>query len=275
MDNTPNPIRHMLMRPQPRSNGSPCYQFRECARIVVLRLVWLCAVFQLLMTAPQLGIGAGPTRDKEGEEPLRDHLESQGYTCIPLSRLKAGYLVATVRVRALRPRSHLESYFYAPDRVLSDALKPEEATFCLLVDSGSPNSYFDLDRTKSLQILWIPTSIAAYDYCRVEWIRLGPIDSGEIGVYSDDLSDTNSVLADYGDPPVDGLLGGDILNLSSAVIDYENAHLFVKPKADRQSPPGLLQNVDAGSGARSISAKRDITPPSFHGRRFRFRRSVH
>lgn len=267
--------RMVIHRSQLASNSPRGHQLREHMRIAALRLVWMCAVFQLLITAPQRGIGAGPTRAKDGEAPLRDHLESQGYTCIPLSRLKAGYLVATVRVRALRPRSHLENFFYAPDRVLSDALKPEEATFCLIVDSGSPDTYFDLDRTKSLQILWIPTSVTAHDYCRVEWVRLGPIDSGEVGIYSDDLSATNSILADYGDPPVDGLLGGDLLNLSSAVIDYANARLFVKRKADRQEPPGLLQDLDAGNGARSISAKKDNAPPSFHDRRLRFRRSVH
>jgi predicted aspartyl protease len=143
---------------------------------------------------------------------LRESLEKQGFAAIELEKLRSGYYVAPVKVggRTLR----------------------------LIVDTGAPNTYFDVDRSKSLGLEWAarpgadPAQMApGNSICVVDSIEIGAIKTSRVVVGSIDESQSNTLLKIYGDAPLDGLLGTDVLEAHSAFIDLASRTLFLHPVA--------------------------------------------
>jgi hypothetical protein len=137
-------------------------------------------------------------------------LEKQGFACVELERLRAGYLVASVLI--------------------------SERKFVLILDTGAPNTHFDPVRTKALELSWRRSNDEdatrlswKSESCEVNVLEIGRVKTGRLVIWSHDVSDINTILKRYGDSPVDGVLGGDVLEAHAAVIDYTNRRLFLKP----------------------------------------------
>jgi hypothetical protein len=193
--------------------------------------VWCLAVVLIAIWAPS------PDRAESSSEEraldLRPMLEKQGYAYIELERLRAGYLVASVHI--------------------------SEHKLVFLLDTGAPNTHFDPVRTKALDLNWRRFNDEATakvgqatESCEVNGLEIGKVKTGRLVIWSHDESEFNSILKQYGDSPVDGILGGDVLEAHAAVIDYTNRRLFLKmPKmakgdGTRIGGPGpSLQELEA------------------------------
>jgi Aspartyl protease len=148
---------------------------------------------------------------------LRAVLESRGYARTPLLRMNSGYLSARVRVNG--------------------------KWLNLILDTGSPKTCLDQERTNHLGLTWrsitklgrtegkegreakignAPSSVAA-----INSFELGPTHLDVKRVYDHDVTNANRILAHWGDLPIDGLIGADMLEHTHAIIDYDNFNLFV------------------------------------------------
>jgi hypothetical protein len=134
-------------------------------------------------------------------------LEKHGYTCVEFQKLRSGYLGIPVEV---------------------DGNK-----LMLILDTGAPQTYLDPSRTSAFN--WSVASIGPFlrvggpiNFCEVGSISIGQLSLGGARIYAHDLTDLNPVLAQYGEPAIDGLLGGDILGAYSAVVDYARHRVFFK-----------------------------------------------
>ncbi|QEH37756.1 hypothetical protein OJF2_63470 [Aquisphaera giovannonii] len=142
---------------------------------------------------------------------LRRFLESQGYKRIPLRRMASGYLTTGAK------------------------LNGKELT--LVIDTGAPNTHLDRERTRELGLKWMErgdgkaagsdqgTAVAVVQAIEVGQARSGPI---RIGIHS--MAETNRAVQPYGDGPVDGVLGADVLDPAWAVIDYRKCELYLRDR---------------------------------------------
>jgi len=110
----------------------------------------------------------------------------------------------------------------------------------LMVDTGAPDSSLDKKRTEGLGLKWRKyggkngrvSTDPTFDYCDVSSIQVGPFRSGKVRVASDDLTKVNTWIIFGGDPPIDGLLGADVLGQAHAVIDYGSHALYLKSRRE-------------------------------------------
>jgi hypothetical protein len=69
--------------------------------------------------------------------------------------------------------------------------------------------------------------------CRVDSLTVGNVQLGGLRVCEHDMTEVNNAIELYGDPPFDGIIGGDVLRDSLAVIDYKDYALYLfSRKAD-------------------------------------------
>jgi hypothetical protein len=142
--------------------------------------------------------------------PAREALERQGYTRVRIERSISGYLMIKAKIN---------------DKALN-----------LVLDTGTTSTRLDEVRTRSLGLQWQDdpsdaqkaesTKLTAHAVVRS--IELGPFRSEALRVGQYDFSITNQVLAKhYSDPPLDGALGGDLLERHSAILDYRTLDLYL------------------------------------------------
>jgi hypothetical protein len=145
---------------------------------------------------------------------LAETMERKGYVPIELVKMRTGYLGVKIKVG--------------------------ERTLNMLLDTGAPNTHFDPERTKALELAWRHFDEAAFGpgwgkigYGELPGMKIGAVDVGAVSVRSQDKSKLNEQLVAYGDAPIDGLLGADVLEPHEAVIDYATRTLYLRPIAKR------------------------------------------
>lgn len=106
-----------------------------------------------------------------------------------------------------------------------------------IVDTGASNTCVGLDRTDHFGMASEGSEIKAAGAGSAELetavsagnrLMLGTWERAGLQMVLIDLSHVNQALANHQAPPVDGILGADVLRLGRAVIDYEKNRLFLK-----------------------------------------------
>jgi hypothetical protein len=148
----------------------------------------------------------------EEVDELGSLMKLQGYSCITLERLRSGFLTAQVIA--------------------------EEKKLRLVLDTGASGTWLDAERTSAMNLKWSKVPGGAPSENDPDWApspqaEVGGFDFGafktgpmRVGTYR--VSALNEHLALYGDPLVDGVLGGDILSAYSARIDYPGRRLYLR-----------------------------------------------
>lgn len=135
---------------------------------------------------------------------IENILKKRGYVCVPLDRFKGGYLGVEVGI--------------------------EGRKVYLILDTGSPVTHLDLERTKHLQLKWHRWygSEDARSFCHVSKLEVGGLEVSGVLVAGHDESETNRILKQNMDREIDGEFGSDILVKLSAVIDYSTFELYLR-----------------------------------------------
>jgi hypothetical protein len=112
--------------------------------------------------------------------------------------------------------------------------------FLLLLDTGAPNTHVDPARTKSLDLPWRYLDEAVFGpgwgkigYAELAGMKIGAVEIRPFHVRTKDETQLNALLVTYGDAPIDGILGADVLEPHAAVIDYPSRTLFLRPTEKR------------------------------------------
>jgi hypothetical protein len=141
---------------------------------------------------------------------LAETLERKGYVAIELEKMRTGYFGVRVKVG--------------------------DKKFQMLLDTGAPNTHADPERTKSLGLPWRYLDEAVFGpgwgkmgYAELVGMKIGSIEVRPLSVRTKDETQLNALLATYGDLPIDGILGADVLDPHAAVIDYASRTLFLRP----------------------------------------------
>ena len=141
---------------------------------------------------------------------LAETLERKGYIAIELEKMRTGYFGVRVKVG--------------------------DKKFLMLLDTGAPNTHADPERTKALDLPWRHLDEAVFGpgwgkmgYAELAGMKIGGIDVRPFSVRTKDETQFNVLLAAYGDLPIDGILGADVLEPHGAVIDYPSRTLFLRP----------------------------------------------
>ena len=142
---------------------------------------------------------------------LVEFMAENGYTRIPLSRSGVGH-------------------FHTDGMLNGRALS-------VLVDTGAGGTVFSLEiaREMGLALTRLPmfgggAGAAQLDVYRIEGasFRLGSFAPKSGGLLALDLSHVNRATALRGSGPIDAVLGADVLEAHSAVIDYGSSSLYLK-----------------------------------------------
>jgi len=179
-------------------------------------LLVACCGWVLAQRRPSTGTEGGqpPNHDvKPGDaEELERLFKARGYSEIPLDRLRSGYLAVRVTAAGSKLR--------------------------LILDTGAPVTCLDPERTKAINLKWhklrasLPERDPEWDTskeCELDGLDFGAFKTGPVRAGEHRVAAVNQWLAVYRDPPVDGVLGGDVLTACSAWIDYPGRRLFLRP----------------------------------------------
>jgi hypothetical protein len=140
---------------------------------------------------------------------LRSILEREGYTRVLVNRLGSGYLTVAARFDGMElslildtgaPRTRLDWKRLQRRREISHK-PPEDEKSESIVMSGS-----------------VPPGSLEFTGFRTRELHIGNSDLGEVNARN---------AQEHGDPPVDGLLGADVLEAHLAVIDYWHRELYL------------------------------------------------
>ena len=141
----------------------------------------------------------------------RAALEREGFVRVKLNRMASGHL----RLAARFDRKEIS----------------------LVLDTGSSRTEFDSERLATLG-LGLPTLVPRGDTNEftdsvasgfVGYLELGSIQTRELQIGICDLRERNRILLEhYGEPPVDGILGADVLEPHMAVIDYKVYEVYLR-----------------------------------------------
>jgi hypothetical protein len=143
---------------------------------------------------------------------LVEFLERNGYTRVPLTRSGIGHF-------------HTDGTLDA--RAVS-----------VLVDTGAGSTVFSLDiaREMGLELSKLDmygggAGAAQLDVYRIERasFRLGDLTPKTAALLAMDLTHVNQAAALRDSGPIDAVLGADVLDAHSAVIDYGSSSLYLKP----------------------------------------------
>lgn len=142
---------------------------------------------------------------------LVSFLDQHGYHRIPLSRSGVG---------------HFHTAGFLNDRPIS-----------VLIDTGAASTVFSLDLGRDMDLPMTKLSMfgggAGAAQLEIHQIRdarfvIGDISPRVRALLAMDLSHVNQALALKGSSPVDAILGVDVLEAHSAVIDYGSSSLYLK-----------------------------------------------
>ena len=105
----------------------------------------------------------------------------------------------------------------------------------LILDTGAPYSCLDRKRTAHLKLEWrnvvSPESSLKPDgtprsFAFLELIEVGTYRASTV-MHEFDLAEINRNFSACGEPPADGLLGGDILESAAAIVNYRSCELVL------------------------------------------------
>jgi predicted aspartyl protease len=133
-------------------------------------------------------------------------LEKAGYIRVQAKRLTSGYIAVPVTCG--------------------------KAKLSLVLDTGAAVSTLDRARTKAMSLEWKPAGPMMPDlsYCWTDGFEFGSFKTEKVAVLNCKLDDVNAHVTRAGEPPIDGMLGIDVLKQHSAVIDFAGARFFLLPK---------------------------------------------
>ena len=168
------------------------------------------------MAAPELTEPGAIRRVQIGRQArvsLRSMLERIGYTRVSLKRTSFGLLVASAKF--------------------------EGVNLSLALDTGSPQTKFD-QRTVEALGLSMPTLPRATGTNQRDdsssqtlfgSLELESFKTHELHVGMYDLSERNRQITErFGEPPIDGLLGQDVIDAHLAIVDYVDCNLFLRAR---------------------------------------------
>lgn len=121
----------------------------------------------------------------------------------------------------------------------------------LIVDTGAPQTHLDRDRTERLGLVWKKrdreNGKGSTDedvwYTMIASLNVGRFKNSNLRIGSHDVADVNSVREYYGDAPVDGVLGADVLDQGLSIIDYRTHSLYLLNRNHRR-----LRTISDGEG---------------------------
>jgi hypothetical protein len=115
----------------------------------------------------------------------------------------------------------------------------------LVLDTAAPGTHLDVRRTgrNPLKLRWIKLPALNGDaeqdplnmICELQSFRIGSLLLPTYTVRGYDLTEINRRIEAYGDPPVDGVLGADLLAKHQAVLDYSTLSMFLKKDIGKSS----------------------------------------
>jgi hypothetical protein len=120
----------------------------------------------------------------------------------------------------------------------------------LIVDTGAPITHLDRERVAGSALRWDAhyndlENLRVVRTAQVDAIEIGAFSVGRLRVGEHSLCDVNRVRRSRLDPPVDGLLGADVLGSCGAIIDYSSECIFLvhRDSPDGKKAAGGLQGV--------------------------------
>jgi predicted aspartyl protease len=145
---------------------------------------------------------------------LQDSLEKLGYTRVKLKRSFTRYITVDGRVNGREAK--------------------------LIVDTGAPITHLDRERVADSELRWDGhyndlENLRVVRTAHVDELEIGAFSVGRVRVGEHSLGDVNRVRRSRLDPPVDGLLGAEVLGSCGAIIDYKSECIFL---VHRDSPDG-------------------------------------
>jgi predicted aspartyl protease len=143
--------------------------------------------------------------------PLKDFLLNKGYTKIKLQ---------------LTRTNHFE---------IKATLNGVKGLFIL--DTGASNSCVGFEATETFRLKVLDSEIKAAGAGAIDMftqiskknkLKIGKWKKENIALILFDLTHVNTALVSHHSKPVDGIIGGDILKKTKAIIDYEHKYLYLK-----------------------------------------------
>lgn len=109
--------------------------------------------------------------------------------------------------------------------------------FRMLVDTGSSMTLFNIDIVKDISqnklennnqdVISVGNSNLKSKYVVIDEMRIGNIILDNYKTLLIDIEHLNSFFRKNGEPLIDGIIGGDILNNYNAIIDYKNREILL------------------------------------------------
>lgn len=146
----------------------------------------------------------------QSQKILRRALLEDGYTRMKLDILSSGYwaLTGAINGRAV----------------------------CLAIDTGASVTHLDPDRTGRFRLSWShgvqkKKGSPTFDWheATLDSLDVGPFHTSRLRVFAHDFSETNRKLNVFGDPPIDGVIGQDVLKKAQAVFFCGSDEIFLRP----------------------------------------------
>jgi hypothetical protein len=181
-------------------------------RVLPLLLALLPAAAACVPADPgPVPVSAAPAQSGVAAEDLDGFLVSQGYQMVPLRRLATGHFAVDGMAGA--------------------------TTLTLILDTGASHTILDRQRSERFRLalreersraagLGVSDQAVATGVLRQ--VAVGPIRLDSLAVSVLDLGHVNGALRQMRVPPVDGIMGADMLLRKRAVIDYGTTRLYVR-----------------------------------------------
>jgi predicted aspartyl protease len=154
-------------------------------------------------------------------------MKRQGYSCVTLERLRSRYLSVQATVAKYKLR--------------------------LVLDTGAPVTHLDPERTQPMNLKWdkLADVVPAENRSDTDTFLQSEVDGFDFGTLKTRrvivgvhrfVAESKQYVA-YGDPPLDGLLGADILSSYGARIDYPTLRLFLRRKQAIRSEESISSQI--------------------------------
>ena len=209
-------------------------------------LCWCCALAFLALCLPAASPAQDryyPVRSAEDSRGLDDYLGPRGYAVVPLQRMVGPHLEITARINGI------PGHF--------------------LVDTGAQITVVHTGSLARFHLSPVKTGVRVYgavggpgeliQAALANRLQIGPCEASPFLLGVSDLSALNAGRPEKNSGQFDGIIGADVLQTFSFVIDCAGLELFAwKPRGadDRGTPPGGLSDFLRSRGYGEISMKR-------------------
>ena len=179
-------------------------------------------------------------------------LRKQGYSTIALQRKSYGNLGVSVRFARSSLVLTLDNGVADINAVAKK--RSEIASLVMDLDTGSPCTALDPERTADLHLDWKTSSGDNFISAAVDAITIGDIETRQLRVIRWGASAFNLDATKRGDQPIDGILGLDVLYRHRAIIDYSRDRLLLLPRSsDAKRPSAEAETARRESLARDLA----------------------